>query len=253
MSNGFETIKQLGAQKIYETTHISRQNIDAILNKKFDAINKIQFAGFISIIEREFAVDLSDLKVEYEAYHNLEEPVETVPEPSEPAPDEKEKRPIPKSAIAAAALIIVIVVALITGGDETPSVPVATEEKAVIAEVGEAAEAASEKNLSSPEVEIAVEAALPGPLAVIPKSKLWMGFIDLENYKKEQTVTSDKYELDAQKEWLMVFGHGFLKIENGDEISDFRDENKLRFLYEAGTLREISKEEFVRRNRGENW
>ena len=253
MSNGFETIKQLGAQKICETTHISRQNIDAILNKKFDAVNKIQFAGFISIIEREFAVDLSDLKAEYDAYHNVEEPVEAVPEPSEPAPDRKEKREIPKSVIAAAALIIVIAVALITGGDETPTVPAATEEKAVIAEAVEVPETAEENNLSSPEVKTAVEEALPGPLAIIPKSKLWMGFINLENYKKEQTVTSEKYELDARKEWLMVFGHGFLKIENGDEISDFRDENKLRFLYEAGTLREISKEEFVRRNRGENW
>ena len=64
MSEGFDKLKDIGAQKIHEATHISRAHVQAFLHECFDDMSKIQFLGFVSILEREYSVDLSELKSE---------------------------------------------------------------------------------------------------------------------------------------------------------------------------------------------
>ncbi len=62
---GFETLQELGAKKIAADTHIPIAHIEMILSKKFDGFTKPQFFGFISILEREYKLDLAELKQEY--------------------------------------------------------------------------------------------------------------------------------------------------------------------------------------------
>ena len=62
MSSGLEKLRSIGAQKIHEQTHIARQHAQALLHESFDDMSRIHFLGFISILEREYSVDLSDLK-----------------------------------------------------------------------------------------------------------------------------------------------------------------------------------------------
>ena len=62
---GFNTLQELGAKTINSATHIPIAHVESILNKEFEKFQKPQFFGFISILEREYKIDLSDLKQEF--------------------------------------------------------------------------------------------------------------------------------------------------------------------------------------------
>ena len=61
----FEQLQELGSKKIVADTHIPLAHLEMILKKDFSQFKKPQFFGFISIIEREYKIDLSSLKQEY--------------------------------------------------------------------------------------------------------------------------------------------------------------------------------------------
>lgn len=67
MSKELEKLKEIGAQKISEKTHIARSHIQAVIHESFEDLKKIQFLGFVSILEREYKMDLSELRA-----HGLE-------------------------------------------------------------------------------------------------------------------------------------------------------------------------------------
>jgi len=50
-------------------TNIAEKNIEAIINNEFDKIRKTNAIGFISIIEREYNADLSELKKQALEYY----------------------------------------------------------------------------------------------------------------------------------------------------------------------------------------
>jgi hypothetical protein len=62
---GFNTLQELGAKTISSATHIPIAHVESILNKEFEQFQKPQFFGFISILEREYKIDLSGLKQEF--------------------------------------------------------------------------------------------------------------------------------------------------------------------------------------------
>ena len=61
----FEQLQELGSKKIVAATHIPLAHLEMILNKEFDQFKKPQFFGFVSILEREYKIDLSGLKQEF--------------------------------------------------------------------------------------------------------------------------------------------------------------------------------------------
>ena len=63
--DGLEKLQELGCKKIASATHIPVNYVENILNKEFAAFQKPQFFGFISILEREYKIDLSGLKQEF--------------------------------------------------------------------------------------------------------------------------------------------------------------------------------------------
>ena len=62
---GFNKLQELGSETIVAATHIPIAHVEKILNKEFEQFQKPQFFGFISILEREYKIDLSDLKQEF--------------------------------------------------------------------------------------------------------------------------------------------------------------------------------------------
>ena len=49
MSEGFDKLKDIGAQKIHESTHISRKYIQDILQEDFSGMNRIQFLAPLAL------------------------------------------------------------------------------------------------------------------------------------------------------------------------------------------------------------
>jgi hypothetical protein len=250
MSQGLEKIRALGVKRVHQETHISMKNIEAICDKVFDGMNNVQFGGFISILEREYSVDLSDLRAEFDAFwheHHADETAEETIAP--PKPPEPGKR---KAVIGAFVMAIVVIVLFqIVSEGEPPAVP----EPTVIVEtpvepVSEPIAAPVE--LSEPEPEPVAE-PVTERLEIFPKSKIWIGMIDLETFKKDQRLTADSIVLDTNRSWLLLFGHGYVDIQHNDERIKYADENRIRFLYEDGMLRELTRKEFKEFNRGQEW
>lgn len=61
----FSKLQELGSKAISSATHIPVVHVESILNKEFDKFQKPQFFGFLSILEREYKIDLSALKQEF--------------------------------------------------------------------------------------------------------------------------------------------------------------------------------------------
>ncbi len=63
--DGFNRLQELGAKTISSETHIPIAHVESILNREFEKFQKPQFFGFLSILEREYKIDLSALKQEF--------------------------------------------------------------------------------------------------------------------------------------------------------------------------------------------
>jgi hypothetical protein len=67
-----EILEENTIKSISQKTKISEDNLENLLAANFDPLKKIKVLGFISILEREYNVDLSQLKEEALAYYSQE-------------------------------------------------------------------------------------------------------------------------------------------------------------------------------------
>lgn len=73
-----DILEENSIKAISQKTKISEENLENLVNKKFDAIKKIKTLGFISIIEREYHTDLSALKEEAREYYGTSQEDQSV-------------------------------------------------------------------------------------------------------------------------------------------------------------------------------
>lgn len=257
-NDALETLRAFGAQKVHEKTHISRKNIEAILNRSFEGIHRVQFAGFVSILEREYGLDLSELKAEFNAQWKAHHAAENSDEEVEAAVHGTETSGGGKGLLVGMLLAVVLLALWFFAPVEnepsvSPEAQSISAESTVIEPAVQTPEVVTEVAVAEEAAQVDEGEVIPPTLSIIPKSKLWMGFIDLETFERTQELTSEPVILDTNRSWLMIFGHGHFKVEQGEESFDFGSDNRLRFIYENGVLREISRVEFKERNRGQNW
>ncbi len=63
-----ELVKEETIRDIVNRTHISKNLLDRLTNKKFSELNKTQVMGIVSILEREYGVELNEIKEEANQY-----------------------------------------------------------------------------------------------------------------------------------------------------------------------------------------
>jgi len=265
---GLEKLKSIGAHKIFETTHISKKYAQDILNEDFSSMSKVQFAGFISILEREYSVDLQDLILAYGIVPKEKEEVKKEPfviTSAEESPDGSSK----KGLFIGIALVVVVLIAVfsLSSSKEASSEEVKETPQELINEFNNTTIEQAKSNLDhldnttlenmqGAEVKeeiIEIEPVHTTKFIVTPRSKLWVGVVNLDTFKRTQKLGSSPFELDADKEWLLVMGHGFVDFEVNEEEKKFSDKNKVWFAYENGTLSKITRSEFKEKNRGKAW
>ncbi len=261
MNEALVRLREIGAQKIYEKTHIPVGHVQAILHESYDGLNKVQFIGFISILEREYGLELNTVKLKGIAYF-----------------DEEKKEEIdesifintkPKRNHNALYIIIAVIVFLIFlfvfYNDSKEAVKPAIQENEIIQKVKEkVVEEVNDTKAQESNETLAVAETLDQNISVLEeaveksfviktKTKLWVGYIELETNKKNQTIVSKEFDLDPNNDWLITLGHGYVDFEvNGKEYS-YTTEKGLKFLYQDGELKPISFKEFKRLNRGYVW
>lgn len=263
MSENFEKLREIGAQKIHERTHISKNYVQALLHSSFETMSRVQFLGFVSILEREYHLDLSDLRQKGLNHFNARNEAEQEQSIFVDAGSSKSMKPL-----YIGMLIFVVIVALLGTIFSEDGSDKSLEENQTVLESNESNEsnisleitdmnATAESNLfGAIELNSTAAAAVEAPpayFALTPRGRVWIGYINLESGKKFQTTTSDKIELDANTTWALTLGHGKVSFEiNGEQI-DFDKIRNLRFLYKDGKLEPLSFEEYKQLNRGNVW
>jgi len=271
MSNGIDKLKEIGAQKIYEQTHVSKEHIQAILHNSFEDLNKVQIIGFISILEREYKVDLSETKEHANDYfeqlpvdedHNKEIFVAV-----------REKK---SNNTTLYILIIVLILAIALYFTLKNSVKIYekidntliedVKEKIVkdennskiivlpkeVNSTKESIIKVKEKKLAKVIIkEIVKEKQVVKSLKIITTSKTWIGYIDISNNKHYQKVFRNSLELNATKDWLLLFGHSQVKIEVNNQLQ--KHGNSIRYSYIDAKLKAITLKEFKELNKGSKW
>ena len=274
MSEDFENLKKIGAQKIYEKTHIARANVEHILNKSFDKLPKVQFRGFISILERDYGLDLQDVLQEFEQHTAKDEDMVQYIKI-----DTKEYGKFDKKMIFSALLVTIVVgyliiSSLVHSGSETIEVnnteietakanldnnmssPVVPEVNS--SETNQTADANTSEPVATkvsdvtkaPDVTKATKAT---KLEIIPGKTLWLAYIDDASSKVSQTTIKKNFDLDASKNYLFEMGHGVLKIDLGVDVKEYNDEDKKYFKFTNGELSEITRDDFKELSKGKAW
>jgi len=263
----FEELQELGAESIHEKTHISRDKVELILTKSYGEINKIQFMGFISILEREYGLDLGEIKEEYARYQE-EHQTTILPKPSVILQSSSSSKQ--KWVIAGLTMIIILVTAGYFAQAKMANVP--TEEVMQLSSAAVQAfdgvkedinmtQQAVEANTTMPVTEQNTSDAQPIPqtpgtaegLEIRPTYKVWVGMIDLATHQKSQMVTKEPIKIDTAKKWLIVLGHGRVEIASPSGTETLKEVNTVWFLCENGVLKRLTKGEFMEYNGGKDW
>ena len=297
MSYGSEKLKELGVERIHNDTHISLQHINIVLNEEFSNINKVQFMGFVSILEREYDIDLSDIRENGLEYYksdantyNGEPGVFVVAGKHKTFKylyltlafivflfavyftlnfEGKESSVIVENNIINEVKKNIEAVQEVVNESEALQEASSSEQESLKEEDSatnneESAQQKVEESTQEIEVEVVAQEQEPvqmtqeksielSPLVVVPKSKLWIGYIDITNNEKHQKIITEPLVLDGYKKWLLFLGHGNVNIEANGVVNEYNSKKSMRFAYKEGKFKEVSKEEFKSLNRGSKW
>lgn len=114
---------------------------------------------------------------------------------------------------------------------------------------------------NTPKVEAAqpapkIEENLTKPLneaIIMPKQKVWIGIINLENGQKVSSDTSKDVSINLDQRQLVVCGNGNIEVKIGDKVTKYNPSRPARFLVENGEMKFVSYDEFVELNKGKSW
>lgn len=288
--SGILKLKEIGVQRIHEQTHISRAHIEAIFAQRYELLSKIQLMGFLSILEQEYKVDLSDEKSAAEnffATHTSLKVLNGVDVLGAPAQGEMKKRLLFASAIVASVFAIYALYESRSADFfKLDNSAIENAQKNMLEDVTE--ENITEQNLSSelnttqiPVVKVeenttvapsdanatvevnttqvqtaqneTKESIATSGLKLFADKKMWLGFVDLASMQKGHKIFTGEFVLDGSKEYLLLCEHGYFSTEANGQKSSFSTKKIMRFAYQNGQLREITKDEFKELNGGHEW
>lgn len=272
--NTFEDLQALGIEKVHEQTHISRDKLELVMGKAYGEIGRVQFMGYISILEREYGIDLNGIKEEYKAFYNDNADM-MAPKPSvilQATSNSKLKWVV--AGIGLIALLIVggyILQGKLTTAPQEDVMHLTTAAVEVVDQNSDVnVTDRNETNTSAVTVAAPEIVPVPAPdlnksvkpaktlvsakeLSILPKYKVWYGIIDVANGEKTQGVTKDPITIDTAKNLLIVMGHGRVEITYPDGKTQLDDRNTVYFTSEQGAMKQISHKEFLERNGGKGW
>ena len=287
MSKDLQRLKSIGAQKICEDTHIPLSYVQNVIHESFEGLTKVQFLGFISILEREYQLNLSVLKTKGVNYFDEEK-----------ISDEKVfKFPEKRTNFTGLYIVIVLIIFSLaiyksldynkvnlnpksidnnTIIDAQEKISITKKNKVnvefssdinITQELNNTVERNSSNEITNvleieevtvkkeiivkKPVQIIVKKSLP--LVIKPRSKVWIGYINLTDKEKHQATVKHNLTLDSSKEWLIVTGHGNINIVLNGETKKYFAPKSVRYLYKNGTLKKLSVKEFKKLNNGHLW
>ena len=248
--DGYEKLKEIGSQKIHEDTHIPKEYTRGLVKASFVNMNKIQFIGFISILEREYSINLDTLKEEGLEYFEDNTREYTIAKKVF-VPPAKKKSYAKYYVVAAIIIFVIVILSNLTPSLKTQSIDSRLDNSNIqnatqsiapkIEQVMLDEEAKKEKK------------RLAATFKILPKTILWVGYINLDTGEKSQTTIDDELVLNPHAHWLLTLGHGNVDFDINGKLEQFQTSRNLRFVFKDGELKKIRTAEFIRLNKGEKW
>lgn len=111
----FEDLKKLNIKEISKTTHIEEKTIEQLLNKDFKNLLDFNVNGFLKILERDFGLDLSDIKNEFDEFksQNVSKKTTIIKQMAKKQSSNTTNIPIKKSRIIFPFLLLLLLFILI--------------------------------------------------------------------------------------------------------------------------------------------
>jgi hypothetical protein len=87
-----------------------------------------------------------------------------------------------------------------------------------------------------------------------PRSKIWVGYTNLRNMKREAKIASSDISFDTgSAEYILATGHGKIEFRTSSGVKKYNDGQKHFFMISKGGIREMSHEAFQRLNKSKVW
>ncbi len=267
MSEALERLKDIGAQKIYEDTHIPVEHVQAILYESFDGLSKVQFVGFVSILEREYGEDLSAVRSRGVGYFDEKNaPDDAITDDAIFKSSTGKKNLTVIYLIGAIVLFIIAIVYTMQSANKSMDKAIQEHQvvqnvkQNIVADVNTSETNSSDENTSIRADENLTESAkivepkgVTHTFKIIARTKVWLGYIDVATDKKYQKTFTGEFDLDPTKEWLLTFGHGYIDVIVDGKKEVFSSKDTLRLHYQDGKIEKISINDFRKLNRGNTW
>jgi len=88
---------------------------------------------------------------------------------------------------------------------------------------------------------------------ISPNTKLWIGIIYLDNFKRKSYLGDGNFTLDPSRDQLITTGHGDLNLYFKGVLEKFKSRQPMKFLIKDGNISEISIDKFKELNKGSLW
>ncbi|NLY03632.1 MAG: hypothetical protein GXZ15_02140 [Campylobacter sp.] len=89
--------------------------------------------------------------------------------------------------------------------------------------------------------------------SIVPSENLWIGIIEVKSGNKSTVTTAKEYQINLDKEQLILTGHGLFGLKINGDTQTFNDQNPHRLHIKDGKVNQISYDEFLKLNSGKAW
>jgi len=276
-------LEENSTQAISKKTMISEENIELLFAGDFSSFAKAKAMGFISILERDYNVDLSQLKKDalsyYDSHTDLEESINI----ALPQVDEKKERsklfPLLIFGLLAYASWYFFTQfdkktlgTLLPFGDDKLETPIKQAEQDDIITSGTQTDivvASIESQKKEPidhskPVSISTQTSTNHvkvhtlvrnrKITLLPEKKLWFGLVDMENGERKHFSITKQYEIDVtKKSWLLATSPAGFALINHNETKEYNDARTHYFKVTKTGVQSLTRAEYIVQGGYKRW
>lgn len=96
--------------------------------------------------------------------------------------------------------------------------------------------------------------ALVNESVIKPSAELWLGMVDLKTFQKSSKTIKNEFVISLEKDMLITTGHAAFSLnDEHNNILEFKSGVSKFLMIKDGKIKQISKAEFIKENRGKLW
>ncbi|MCV3382849.1 hypothetical protein L8T82_03120 [Campylobacter sp. IFREMER_LSEM_CL292] len=289
--DSWKKLEDLNLLEVQKRTQIEIACLEYIIKKDFKSLSRFNVNGFIKILQREYELDFSNFLEEYHVY--LEENGIEKKNHVHISPRMNSYTKESSSVWYIVIIVVVLLIVALAWGvsrffqsstlDENTT-NVLNQEQVVLEEKVDENETPvlnffaddamennetnatilepiSENNNTEKTLEDNVSSNMPEENMILlnesiikPSAELWLGMVDLKTFRKSSLTIKNDYVLPLDKDMLITTGHAAFSLndENNNTL-EFKNGVSKFLMIKDGKIKQITKAEFIKENRGKLW